>query len=108
MSCRWKINYILPILPGFLARYPAIRVDWHFDSRQVDLTAEKFHAAIGGGLDLASSMIARTLAPAHIVAVAAPGYRGSEADHTPECPRIARRDLFPLHHDRTDPALHDA
>lgn len=74
MSLTLGMNYILPILPGFLARYPAIRVDWHFDSRQVDLTAERFDAAIGGGLDLASSMIARTLAPAHIIAVAAPGY----------------------------------
>ena len=76
MSMSLGLNYILPILPGFLARYPAIRVDWQFDSRQVDLTADGFDAAIGGGFDLASSMIARTLAPAHIVAVAAPSFVG--------------------------------
>ena len=51
MSMTLGSNYILPLLPGFLARYPAVRVDWHFDSRQVDLTAEGFDAAIGGGFD---------------------------------------------------------
>ena len=74
MSMTLGLNYILPVLPGFLTRYPAVRVDWHFDSRQVDLTAEGFDAAVGGGFDLASSMIARTLAPAHIIAVASPGF----------------------------------
>lgn len=78
MSMTLGSNYILPLLPGFLARYPAVRVDWHFDSRQVDLTAEGFDAAIGGGFDLASSMIARTLAPAHIIAVASPGFVGRQ------------------------------
>jgi DNA-binding transcriptional LysR family regulator len=68
------MSYVLPILPEFLARYPSIRLDWHFDSRQVDLVAEGFDAAIGGGFDLAPGIFARTLAPAHIVAAAAPDY----------------------------------
>lgn len=74
MSMTFGMNYILPLLPGFLARHPAIRVDWHFENRQVDLVAEGFDAAIGGGFELAPSIIARPLAPAHIIAVAAPGY----------------------------------
>src|ERR1700716_3656777 len=46
-------EYILPLLPDFLKRYPRVRVDWQFENRQVDLIAEGFDAAIGGGIDLA-------------------------------------------------------
>jgi DNA-binding transcriptional LysR family regulator len=41
------MNHILPLLPEFLARHPFIRVDWHFENRQVDLMAEGFDAAEG-------------------------------------------------------------
>jgi DNA-binding transcriptional LysR family regulator len=68
------MQHILPLLPAFLARYPAVRVDWHFDNRQVDLISEGYDAAIGGGLELASGIVVRKLAPAHIIAVASPGY----------------------------------
>ncbi len=74
MSLAFATEYILPILPAFLNRYPAIRPDWHFDSRRVDLTAEGFDAAIGGGFDLSPGIVAKTLGPAHVVAVAAPSY----------------------------------
>ena len=67
-------THILPLLPGFLARYPRIRPDWHFETRPVDLIAEGYDAAIGGGFELTPGIIARTLAPAHIVAVASPAY----------------------------------
>ena len=59
-------------MPAFLARYPAIRIDWQFDNRQVDLIADNFDAAIGAGFDLAPGIVARALAPAHLIAVAAP------------------------------------
>lgn len=36
--------------------------------------AEGYDAAIGGGFDLSPGIVARTLAPAHIIAVAAPAY----------------------------------
>jgi DNA-binding transcriptional LysR family regulator len=65
-------TYVLPLLPEFLARYPAIRIDWQFDNRQVDLIADNFDAAIGAGFDLAPGIVARALAPAHVIAVAAP------------------------------------
>lgn len=73
-SINFGTNYILPLLPAFLERYPQIRPDWQFDNRQVDLIAEGFDAAIGGGFELAPGIVARTLAPAHIIAVASPGY----------------------------------
>lgn len=68
------VDYVLPMLPAFLARYPAIRPDWQFDNRQVDLIAEGYDAAIGGGFELGPGIVARALAPAHIIAVASPAY----------------------------------
>lgn len=68
------IGHILPLLPAFLARYPLIRPEWHFENRAVDLIAEGYDAAIGGGFELTPGVISRTLAPAHVVAVASPAY----------------------------------
>lgn len=74
MSPTLGLGYILPLLPGFLARYPGIRPEWHFENRPVDLIAEGYDAAVGGGFELAPGVVSRVLAPAHIVAVAAPAY----------------------------------
>lgn len=68
------VSHVLPLLPGLLARYPRIRPEWHFENRPVDLIAEGYDAAIGGGFDLAPGIVARALAPAHIIAVASPAY----------------------------------
>ncbi|MBB4866668.1 DNA-binding transcriptional LysR family regulator [Pseudomonas nitritireducens] len=67
-------DYVLPLLGEFLQRYPAIRPDWHFDNRQVDLIAEGFDAAIGGGFELPPGVVARKLSPAHLVLLASPAY----------------------------------
>lgn len=73
-------QYVVPLLGDFLQRYPAISPDWHFDNRPVDLIAEGFDAAIGGGIDLSPGVVARELAPAHRVLLASPAYL---ADHAP-------------------------
>lgn len=67
-------NFLVPLLGEFLGRYPAVLPDWHFDNRQVDLVGEGFDAAIGGGFALTAGVVARELAPVHIVAVASPAY----------------------------------
>lgn len=67
-------DYVLPLLPVLRARYPRLRPDWRFENRQVDLIAEGIDVAIGAGIDLAPGVVARTLAPAHVIAVASPGY----------------------------------
>ncbi len=67
-------GYILPMLPGFMKRYPLVQPEWMFENRPVDLIAEGYDAAVGGGFELASGVVARTLAPAHLVAVASPAY----------------------------------
>ena len=83
LGLTFGVDYILPLLPDFLKRYPDVRPDWQFENRQVDLIAEGFDAAIGGGIELAPGLVSRVLAPAHIIAVASPSYlkgRTSPAD----------------------------
>jgi DNA-binding transcriptional LysR family regulator len=67
-------NFLVPLLGEFLTRYPRVVPDWHFDNRQVDIVGEGFDAAIGGGFPMSAGVIARELAPVHIVAVASPAY----------------------------------
>lgn len=74
LSPTFGVTHILPLLPEFLRRYPLIRPEWHFENRSVDLVTEGYDVAIGGGFDLAPGIVARTLAPAHIIAVASPTY----------------------------------
>ena len=66
--------YFVPLLEGFLERYPDVVPDLHFDNRQVDLIGEGFDVAIGGGVELTDALVARELAQASSVLVAAPGY----------------------------------
>jgi DNA-binding transcriptional LysR family regulator len=78
-------HFLVPLLGDFLGRYPAVLPDWHFDNRQVDIIGEGFDAAIGGGFELAPGVVARELAPVHIVAVASPAYlAGRQVPRTPE------------------------
>jgi len=85
-------DILLPLMPAFLQRYPGIVPEWYLENRQVDLVAEGFDAAIGGGLELAPGLVARELAPAHLILVAAP-------DHLAARGRIKRlEDLSKLDH----------
>lgn len=68
------LNYLMPLLPGFMARYPRIKPEWHFENRPVDLIVEGYDAAMGGGFELSPGIVSRTLAPAHLIAVASPAY----------------------------------
>lgn len=90
MAPTFGITYVMPLLPAFLARYPMVRPDWHFENRQVDLIAEGYDAALGGGFDLAPGVVSRALAPAHLVAVASPVYMAGRV------PPTAPRDLTKL------------
>jgi DNA-binding transcriptional LysR family regulator len=67
-------QYILPLLPEFLARYPAIQLDWSFENRHIDLVREGFDAAIGSGVAVDANVVARELIPLHMVTVASPDY----------------------------------
>ena len=64
--------YILPLLKGFLQRYPGVQHDWRFDNRTVDLIGEGYDVAIGGGIELAPGVVARELGRPRILATVAP------------------------------------
>ncbi len=74
MGLTFGLDYIVSLLPDFLKLYPKVHPDWQFESRQVDLIAEGFDAAIGGGIELSPGLVSRVLAPLHIIAVASPDY----------------------------------
>lgn len=66
------MDFLLPLMPAFLERYPGVTPDWVFDTRPLDLIAGGFDAAIGAGFELPPGMVARELARIHLIAVAAP------------------------------------
>ena len=74
MAMAFGRDHILPLLGDFLTLYPAIKPDWRFDNRQVNLIGEGFDAAIGGGIDIAPGVVVRELAKVHQVLVASPAY----------------------------------
>ncbi|MFZ6757437.1 LysR substrate-binding domain-containing protein [Undibacterium sp. Ji50W] len=68
------MDYLLPLMPAFLERYPAVTPDWFFDNRPLDLISGGFDVAFGGGFDLPPGMVARELARIHLIAVASPAF----------------------------------
>jgi DNA-binding transcriptional LysR family regulator len=74
MGLNFGADFILPLLPPFLARYPGIRPDWQFTTRQIDLIGDGYDAAIGGGIEWTPGVVSRALGPLHLIAVAAPEY----------------------------------
>jgi DNA-binding transcriptional LysR family regulator len=79
LSPTFGIDHILPMMPAFVENYPLIHPEWQFENRPVDLIAEGFDAAIGGGFELTAGLIALPLAPLHVIAVASPGYMAGYA-----------------------------
>lgn len=90
MAMAFGRYYILPLLSEFLSLYPAIKPDWRFDNRQVDLVGEGFDVAIGGGIDLAPGVVVRELAKVHLVLAVSPAYL--ERKFVPQVPA----DLYQL------------
>ncbi|MGY4535135.1 DNA-binding transcriptional LysR family regulator [Pseudomonas sp. TE3786] len=74
MGLSFGREYMVPLLGEFLQRYPRVVPDWHFDNRPVDLIADGFDAAVGGGFDLPLGVVARELAPAHRILLASRAY----------------------------------
>ena len=69
-------QYLLPqILPGFLVRYPMIKVQVVVSDRPVDLFEDKIDIAIRARTELGNEMLTmRKLATAHRVMVASPDF----------------------------------
>jgi LysR family transcriptional regulator for bpeEF and oprC len=69
---------LLPALPDFTRRYPAIDLDIRLNDRVVDLVAERVDVALRMGNLQQSGLVARRVAQSNIVTCASPTYL---ADH---------------------------
>lgn len=76
----FAVNYIAPLLPDFIQRYPDIQLEFDLTSRRVDMTSERFDVAIRAGESDNSNLIARKLAHFRHYVYAAPSYL---TRHTP-------------------------
>ncbi|HSI61195.1 MAG TPA: LysR family transcriptional regulator [Ideonella sp.] len=76
---------LLPLLPAFRARYPAVRVEVHVSNRNIDFAEEGYDLAIRVRVPGDSTLIARHLEDAALVVVAAPDYLRRHG--TPETPQ---------------------
>jgi DNA-binding transcriptional LysR family regulator len=87
-------NYFVPLLGEFTRRYPDVVPDLHFDNHQVDLIAEGFDVAIGGGIELTDALVARELARVDIVLAASPAYLSAHAAPTQPQELVRHRGLL--------------
>jgi DNA-binding transcriptional LysR family regulator len=82
---------VLPLLPAFSRRYPAIEIEASLSNRNVDFTDEGFDLAVRGRTPPDSGLVARKLEDADLVIAAAPTYlKRHRAPRTPE--ELARHD----------------
>jgi len=80
---------LLPALPDFTRRYPAIELDIRMNDRVVDLVAERVDVALRVGTPQQSGLVARRVAQINIVTCASPAYL---ADHgEPQTPDDLRQ-----------------
>jgi len=91
--------YLGSVLPAFLLRYPAVSVELNLDDRTVDIVREGYDMGIRIGRLQDSTLIARALAPARIVACCSPDYlNGRGAPATPV--ELAAHDCLLYGHSR--------
>lgn len=67
-------RFLLPVLPAFSVRYPAIELDLDFNDRIVDVVEGGFDAVIRSGTLSDSSLMSRRLGPFRFILCASPGY----------------------------------
>jgi DNA-binding transcriptional LysR family regulator len=65
---------VLPLLPDFRDKYPAISLDVQLNNRNIDFASEGFDLAVRGRAPPDSGLIARKLEDAELVVVATPKY----------------------------------
>ncbi len=67
-------HFLMPLVPGFLARYPEVELDINFSDRSIDLIEEGVDVAIRSGDLRDSRLIARPLQHFRLLLCASPGY----------------------------------
>ena len=78
MSCPQVMaqSYLAPILPGFMAMYPAIKLELDASDRHVDLVRERYDLALRANVRIeeTAGLVARELGKARRVLVASPAF----------------------------------
>lgn len=67
-------NYIMPLLPELMQRYPALSFEVDYDDRRIDLVKEGYDLALRGGILEDSSLVSRSICSLHTILVASPPY----------------------------------
>lgn len=94
-SASFGRQYLSPLLPEFLARYPRVRVSVNLNDQLLDLVSSGFDMAIRIGALEDSTLVARKLAPNRRVICASPEYvRRHGMPNSPE--ELARHDCLML------------
>ncbi|MCB8819172.1 LysR family transcriptional regulator [Microvirga rosea] len=68
------LHHLLPLVPGFLERYPEVRLDIVLTDQVIDLFEERADVAIRVGPLRTSQLVARKLGSSRMVVVGAPHY----------------------------------
>lgn len=74
MPSTYGQHRVLPLLPGFRLRYPAIELEVQLSNRNVDFAEEPFDLAIRARAPADSRLVVRKLEDAALVVVASPDY----------------------------------
>jgi DNA-binding transcriptional LysR family regulator len=67
-------TYVLPLIPAFSRRYPAIELELHLDDAVSDMIAGGYDVGIRAGEARDGSMVMREVAPLNFVICGAPSY----------------------------------
>jgi DNA-binding transcriptional LysR family regulator len=67
-------TYVLPLIPAFSRRYPAIEVELHLDDAVSDMIAGGYDVGIRAGEARDGTMVMREVAPLHFVVCGAQSY----------------------------------
>ena len=89
---------LAPMLPGFMALYPEVRVVLIVDNRMIDLQTEEVDVAIRIGPLQSSDLIARRIATYQLWVCASPGYLKQQG--TPQSPDQLGKHRLIAHADR--------
>jgi len=81
----WGTHRLVPVLGGYLARHPGVRVDLRLDDRVVDLAEEGFDCGFRSGQLADKGLVARPLKRARMRVAASAGYLARRG--TPRTPQ---------------------
>jgi DNA-binding transcriptional LysR family regulator len=70
----FAVHFLMPLVPAFLARHPAVTLDIALTDEVIDLLEERTDVAIRAGPLKSSALVARKLGETRMVIVGAPAY----------------------------------